>query len=439
MINSFGESAVWKRTATFWERSLLSLAYCLMVMLGGMLFTNESHAQTCDITNVFPGVRVVVQNVGTVGLHVRESPTTKRDNHLKTVEGDNLRVYDKHEGTILLAQNGQHSETHGKYIWYYVKWDRLPAGWTAGIIDDQPTGGDNTIKWIATTLEAYQKDAIMEALFNGEDCGETKYGSVTHDQTKHDYNDYGCNANWGYSRGYLETGHTGWDVVVKGGDPVPFYSLTAGKLLPVDRKTDGYNTIAIYDEGSDRTVLYLHAHEVLVEPSADDMVYVGQCLGTQGRTAKNLANATGVHVHIEVQKGKSKTPAWQDHKTGIIYGKETIPPVPYLYKWVADRREDWTPDRIEEHIRIGQGGGSPNPNEVARGDVNGDGEVDLFDQFEVLKNWGRDSSQHDVNGDGVVNLKDWHEIGAYQDGLLIEATENQPKGGGSPPFEKKER
>ena len=49
MINFF----VWKRKMPFLARFLLSLVYCLTVMLGGMLVTNESHAQVpvpCEIT-----------------------------------------------------------------------------------------------------------------------------------------------------------------------------------------------------------------------------------------------------------------------------------------------------------------------------------------------------------------------------------------------------
>ena len=308
MINSFVEFTVWKRTAPFWARSLLSLTCCLMVMLGGMLVTNESQAQTCQIT-ASPEDRVVLQNVN--WLNVRSEPRI-RDNNIIG------KVYNDNEGTLKRDRNGEYVVRDGKYVWHYVKWDHLrKAGWTAGIIDDQQD--EYTIKWIATILETDQKDAIVEALFK----------NITHDKTNHDYNDYGCNANWGRPYGYPETGHTGWDVQTKDKSTNQlFYSLTAGRLLrkPVNGKTDDDNTIAIYDEHSDRTVLYLHASVVLVKPDDKGMVKVGQLLGRQGRTGRF---STGVHVHIEVQEGESKKPASRTQ------GNETTNPIPYLYEWVT--------------------------------------------------------------------------------------------------------
>ena len=315
MINFLVEFTVWKRMATCGGRSLLSLAYCLMVMLGGMLVTNESHAQTCDITNMLPEVRVVVQNAGT--LRVRSAPLIREENIIDTVTDGN-------EGTLTRDRNGEYVVKDGKHAWYYVKWDHLrQAGWSAGLIDDH--------KYIATILEADQKDAIVEALFNGKDVGEND-GHYIHDhQTSHDYNDYGCNATWGKPYGYPETGHAGWDVQTKDKSTNQlFYSLTAGRLLLPDEEgeTDNSNTIAIYDEDSDMTILYLHAEDILVNPDDEGMVHVGKKLGTQGNTSPF---DIGVHVHIEIQKGESTTPVYKTR------GNETINPIPYLYKWVKGK------------------------------------------------------------------------------------------------------
>ena len=395
MILNCAESVFWKRTLTFLVHSSLSFGYCLMVVLGGVLVANKSYAQTCHTTNVFPGVRVVVQNLGEneatgkpVSLYVRNDPTNKGDNHL-IVDGEKLKVFDAYEGTVIRDKNGQYSEKSDGYVWYYVRWDRFPrAGWSAGILDDHELL--KTIKWIVTIDEAYQKNAIVEALFNGENRNKTSRNYIHHYQTIHDYNDYGCNANWGRAHSYPSTGHSGWDVAAHAGDGT-FYSLTAGELLrkPVDGKTDSNNTIAIYDRYSKMTILYLHARVVSVTVGRNNMVKVGQPLGIQGATG----NATGVHVHIEIQKGKSETPASRKAR-----GDKTINPIPCLYRWaIGARVEGFLP-----------------------WDVNHDGQVDRRDYTDVFWTafWGRYRAQHDVNCDGEVNWDDVDIVGAKRTAWL---------------------
>lgn len=408
------DSTVWKRTTTVLVRSSLSFGYCLMVMLGGMLVANKSYAQSCDVSNVVPGVRVVVQNLGKEGLRVRDTPATEGDNQLK-LDGNKVFVYDEYEGTVRLDENEEYTEKKDKYIWYYVKWDDYPeAGWSAGIrddwLDDLPE--NDTIKWIAPEIEAYRKDAIVVALFNHINRDKNDSGYIAHGDTKHDYNDYGCNVNWG-KRWYPETGHAGWDVAALDG-AVPFYSLTAGKLLltPEEIEKEHNRTIPIFD--GEKTTLYLHAKTVLVKPDANGMVHVGQLLGIQGKQG----NAGGVHVHIEVQEGESTKAAAKNRE------KETINPIPYLYKWVADRREDWTPSRKRD-TGITQRGGGFNSKEV-QWDFTGDEEMNFLDQLRVLKNWGRKNDLHDVNGDGIVDMKDWHYIGNSQDDLHVPSALGAP-------------
>ncbi len=374
MINFF----VWKQKTTFLARSLLILACCLMVMLGGMLVTNESHAQTCEIT-AFPGDRVVLQN--TPWRNVRYTPHVENNNKLGEVSKGT-------RGIIEDDSRGEHIVRDGKYVWYYVKWESLiKAGWTTGMIDDQ--SDHNTEKWISTIEEANQKDAIVKALFNPPNCDY-----ITADETNHDYNDYGCNATWGQDHWYPEKGHSGWDVVAKDGAPVPFYSLTAGTFL--EEAVDSNNTIAIYNEDNDMTIMYLHADKICIEHDDKYMVKVGARLGIQGKTG----NTTGVHVHIEVQEGESLKPAAKNWETGEIHGNKTTNPIPYLYdNWVV-------------HTRQG-GGGSPN--EDKRFDVNNDGVVNLLDLLEVLRNVGTDNLQCDVNGDEKVDMADCNKIKTYLD------------------------
>ena len=396
-----------KRKATFLARSLLILACCFKVMLGGMLVTNESHAQTCE-TIVVPGDVVVVQNVGPrgvpkSGLIVRAAP---RRESLQ-IGG----VFDGDKGRIRINENNQYIKSHGNFIWYYVEWvDSGQKGWSAGIFDDDPN--DPTNKYIVTVEEAKQKDVIAEALFN-----RLNHDDITHAMTQHDYNDYKCNANW-KKKGKIVYkgggGHSGWDVRTRYEDDetlrnADFFSLTTGTLLtiPKDGKTDASNTIAVRDaEGM--TTLYLHAHEVLVVPNENNMVYIGQLLGRQGKTG----DATGEHVHIEVHEGDVSRPVPSANET-------TINPISYLYKWVADRDNKWVAGEKE-------GGGADGTRQFSPQDVNRDGRVDRFDLLEVLRNFGKDNPQCDVNGDGEVNIEDRDEINAHLDDLSVPLTHPAP-------------
>ena len=401
------EFTVWKRTASFGVCSLLRYACCLMVVLGGMLVTNESHAQTC-LTTAFPGDRVVVQNVPE-WRNVRNVPHTHNNDPIG-------KVLNGFEGTVTIDEEGEYKGKYevrdGKFVWYHVSWDfpERITGWTSGIIDDQ-LDETKTIKWISTILEAKQKNKIVQALFDG----------IPHAKTRHDYNDYGCNANWGEKRWYLETGHSGWDVVAMDGAPVPFFSLTAGELLTIPGKgeIDGNNTIAVYDKDKDRTTLYLHAKEILVQPGKNNMVCVGQRLGIQGAKGHNV---TGPHLHIEVQKGKSKTPASRNPENGDIYGNETINPIPYLYEWT----DDWTSSPEQADVPTAKGGGIASTEKEAQFDMNGDGQVDLFDQLEVLRHLGTDDLRYDLNGDGKVDWEDLREVRDHLTTALLSPAHSTP-------------
>lgn len=62
---------------------------------------------------------------------------------------------------------------------------------------------------------------------------------------------------------------------------------------------DSLNTIAIYDEENDKTVIYLHAKRV-VDLKVGDTVKVGQVIAEEGSKGANGA----VHTHVEVRDGK---------------------------------------------------------------------------------------------------------------------------------------
>ena len=296
---------------------LLSLSCSFIMMLIGLLIPSESHALTCPTLSKWDVV--VMQNVGTegeegAGLNFRKVPTTQNNDP----EG---RVYDGTTGTITKEP------VHGpRYTWYYVEWDTQPAieGWSVGIYAGT--------KVISTTLEARQKDKLVEVLFGLKD-GEADL------KTKHDYNDYEC-----YpldfdddTQGY-DGGHSGWDArTTRETDPnrdAPFYSLTTGTVI---RAKDKYidaagdtvirlnppNIIAIYgDDGM--TTLYLHARAVDV--SVGQRVNVGTTrLGRQGEEGF----ATGPHVHIEVRNGRT---IFSSFGAGSTKDPININPIPYLYE-----------------------------------------------------------------------------------------------------------
>ena len=62
---------------------------------------------------------------------------------------------------------------------------------------------------------------------------------------------------------------------------------------------DSLNTIAIYDEEHDKTVIYLHA-KCVVDLKVGDTVKVGQVIAQEGSKGANGA----VHTHVEVRDGK---------------------------------------------------------------------------------------------------------------------------------------
>ena len=371
MINSFVESTVWKRTATFGAHYLLRLVCCLIMLLGGVLVVGNLQAQSFR-----KGDKVVAQNT-LYGLEVHiDGPNSGKDGEISA-------------GTRGTIEEGP-EEVDG-IVWYKVSWE-FPqiGGWSRATIDG--------CKVIGTVEEAARRDDIVAKLF------KIPWQDVD-SSTFHEYNGYKCSASWKrtnkegkrvlvYAGG---GGHSGWDVQTQDKSPNrTFFSLTAGQLTMPDEKgmTDSHNTIAVFD--GQMTTLYLHASEVLVTPDNKGMVHVGQPLGKQGKTGP-LTDA--VHVHIEVQVGKSSTPSTSAgvrppyRADGV---KPTVDPIPYLYKWVIGARTE-------------------NPL-----DVNHNGWVEPLDAIDVFLNWGTDNLQYDVNGDGIVDPADFP-------GARLHSAQNTPE------------
>ena len=145
------------------------------------------------------------------------------------------------------------------------------------------------------SLPVDRKHAIVAALYGYSE------GQDVEALTNHDYNDFGAHRD---TRCGYRGGHSGWDVQTKSVSPgnggnrlvnVPFYSLTAGKVIEVG--VDGYDNTIIAVHDGEKTTLYLHAR--LIEVPEGAKVRVGTRLGIQGMAGM----AEGVHVHLEVRDG----------------------------------------------------------------------------------------------------------------------------------------
>ena len=346
--------------------ALLNLTCWLIIMLGGLVYPSISHALS----------------IGDEIVLISSELNVRWDSH-KPPEGadDNMKVKVERGAEGFIAEGPVNGPT---YTWYYIDWKNGVSGWSVEAI--------NGCKTIITTEKARQKDELSEALFK----------VVSHDKTNHDYNDFGC--SWDGDP-YIG-GHPGWDVQTKEAVnhpeiDVPFYSLTQGTVIRVgkiahDFKTgknyevldllslearnrlratlENNKTIAVYNPINKKTTLYLHARRVFVSPGDD--IFVGNCLGIQGKTG----NAFGVHVHIEVRDGEQPLAAPGDGSAE--------PPILYLYKSIME-------------------------NQIPAVDVNRDGWVDLIDAKLVVENIGKNSPQFDINGDGTVNIPDLAEIVKY--------------------------
>ena len=385
MIHCFVKPTVWKSIINPGKRALLGLV-CCFVMVAGSLITSNVHAFN-------EGDKVVVQNTFTDQLNVRANP---RVDH----EEDPPKVSDGTRGKVL-----ENPVRGPKYIWYRVEWEtpNKLKGWSV-----KSTGGCDLIGSAET---ADRRDVIVERLFKG----------IPHEQTNHEYNGHGCNPNfWDKDKiGGYKGGHSGWDVQTHSVfGPTPkdehlvdehFYSLTAGTVVianPGETKGSAA-VIAIYDKLCDKTTLYLHAREIdqYIINKIGEEIDQDTYLGVQGNTGlwklatKQEEEVYGdnpesfrEHVHIEVIDGDIRE---MDEKFdgGAGGAVDTIPPIPYLYRWASGaQKADFLPS-----------------------DVNHDGKVDYWDWLLVLASSLRNfiasyDPKCDVNNDGTVDKADRDEV-----------------------------
>ena len=381
MIHCFVKPIVWKSTTNLGKRALSVLVCCFFVV-AGLLITSDVHAlHESGIYALHKWDRVVLQNVGKDGLRVRNQAGIDTSERPPVVHNGTRGTVLK--GPVRDTESGPPG-TDIKYTWYKVKWDTANGeltGWTADVIDGCPT-------YIISAERADQRDAIAFKLF-GYDRPEFDYEIHDVDRlTLHDYNDYGCYPNWGK---YDARGHAGLDVQTRNKSKNQvFYSLTAGivtiagftdknKNGTEDKgETDPYKTIAIYDPDKNMTTLYLHASSV--DPSIEEGIRIkqGTPLGKQGDTGSSRA----IHVHLEVQLGRSRQPY------PVKGSLKLEDPIKYLYEWVTEFDEPSC-------------------------DVNDDGKINIIDFLLVWLHRGKDvkdSPKYDVNNDGVIDNDDVIEV-----------------------------
>ena len=375
MSNNFVTFVFWKQRISSRICALLGLI-CYFTLVLGVLISSSYHDNfhTFHVED-----EVVVQNTYR-GLDVWEIPRVEPHT-----------VPDGTRGTILSEPRMTPSG-----VWYKVRWMTVPevtTGWSLS--------NEDGCDVIGTVERATQRDKIVSKLFKMSLEEDETIGLHEVDRkTNHEYNGYGCNMTWEEDRQLVyDGGHAGWDaqtknVVADRSIDVPFYSLTDGEVITADKgDADTPSVIAVYD--GEMTILYLHARDVFV--SEIDPVSAGDPLGIQGNTG-----ADGVHVHIEVKKGKHESAS---PGAGLSQAPSEEPPrypnidpVPYLYEVIT---------AAEQSLPLGGG------KYALASDVDQNGKVDIFDMILVwghIVNGGQFSSHFDINNDGTIDKEDIIEI-----------------------------
>ena len=94
----------------------------------------------------------------------------------------------------------------------------------------------------------------------------------------------------------IEGRHEGIDFALEAG--CPLYAVTEGQILRVNPSAD-LSTLAVYDERSDKTVVYLHL-AISEELQEGDILHRGDFIGVE-----SSCGADSAHTHVEVVEGAS--------------------------------------------------------------------------------------------------------------------------------------
>lgn len=125
----------------------------------------------------------------------------------------------------------------------------------------------------------------------------------------YNYNDWQVDPVQG-CKGY-DGGHSGIDMQTKDVEGEltadrDFFAVLPGEVIAAGN--DRFNTVAVYNQKKNITVLYLHARKLHVKEG--DQVNPVDRLGVQGNAGLGYEKpTTAEHVHVEVREGYKKTPA----------------------------------------------------------------------------------------------------------------------------------
>lgn len=114
--------------------------------------------------------------------------------------------------------------------------------------------------------------------------------------------------------------HGGTDIGGFGGRGAPAYAAYDGRIYYVNHTTHslglgGYN-VGLAQEGTDRTLEYIHMDSVFVKPG--ETVRRGQILGTIGSAG------TGVHLHLQARTNKALSPPTREEMEASV-GTVVVP------------------------------------------------------------------------------------------------------------------
>jgi len=188
------------------------------------------------------------------------------------------------------------------------------------------------------------REAIAEVLFS-QDGSSLNYDYNTWRASTDTVSDNTALSNSGlYCSHSVKGGHAGVDIQTRNsvGTTVsePFFAVDSGI---VTNSGGSLGTIAVFNEQTNRTVIYLHARSIYV--NTGDEVRIGDELGIQGDEG---IGGSREHVHIEVIAGEQNRPVCGADSPSNN-NKVTVDPVAYLYSRVGKEAD---PDNNERALRI---------------------------------------------------------------------------------------
>lgn len=230
---------------------------------------------------------------------------------LRRVNGDWYKIVHKRTGLVINVQNG--NDNNGTQMWLYYDdgtdscyWRFIDAGNGSYIVQSKlgsnrvfDLQNNNAFNGAALHLWQYHTNqAARWKLVKASGSTPQPSGDVRQKLMYAVFKNNGARITCDFD-GYqnISGRHEGIDMVLSHRAPV--YAAISGI---VTRAGGSYNTVAIYDQNNNKTVVYLHFDSITVR--AGQYVNKGDHIGYQGSTG-----ASASHVHIEVRNGRREAAA----------------------------------------------------------------------------------------------------------------------------------